>query len=208
MKDKPWFVVLYMFVVTAVFCSVLIGFARGTAARVRANEQLAFEEAVLRSLPIELAENISNAELHNLYVERVEEPTEQTGGAYRYIENGQLAAYALPIEGQGFWATIRGVIGIEPDKKTVTGIYFYEQAETPGLGAEITKAEFRDQFPGKVLADSDAPLAIERLKTDYGPSEIQAVTGATQTSTRLGKFMNEQLAQWQEAMSDNTEGGS
>ena len=47
MKDRPFFAVIYMFAVTAFFSAVLIGFARLTRDRVDANQQLAFEKAVL-----------------------------------------------------------------------------------------------------------------------------------------------------------------
>ena len=49
MKDKPFYPVVYMFIVTAFFSSIVIGFARFTQDRVDANKQIAFERAVLQA---------------------------------------------------------------------------------------------------------------------------------------------------------------
>jgi len=68
-------------------------------------------------------------------------------------------------EGQGFWARIRGIVGIAADRKTVTGITFYEQSETPGLGAEIVRPAFRNQFKGKLLAPKERPITMRRPGT-------------------------------------------
>jgi len=127
----------------------------------------------------------------------VEEPTSDSGGAYIVKQDGQLVAYALPVSGQGFWAPISGIIGIETDKKTVTGIAFYEQNETPGLGAEITKTPFRQQFEGKQLADQGQPLGMKRPGAELDDSSVHAITGATQTSTRLERIINSALTEWQ-----------
>ena len=41
----------------------------------------------------------------------------------------------LPIRGYGLWGSLFKLIAIESDFKTVSGIEFYENKETPGLGA-------------------------------------------------------------------------
>ena len=125
MKDKPFFAIVYMFVVTAFFSSILIGFSRLTRYRVEANLTIAFEKAVLEVIP-EISAT-TNAQIHQIFTEQFE----LSSGGYVYRNNGQVAGYAVPVEGQGFWATIKGIIGIAPDKQTITGVAFYEQSETP-----------------------------------------------------------------------------
>jgi len=196
MRKKWWFPVAYMFVVTAFFSSIVIGFAQFTGDRVEANADLAFEKAVLAVLPGLLEEGESRLEIHRKFVERVGPPDEQIGGACRLTEAGRTVAYALPVEGQGFWAPIKGVIGLKDDRRTITGIAFYEQNETPGLGAQITTITFTSQFQGKVLASGDKPLNIRPPGAPLGESDVHAVTGATQTSTRLEKILNDALTQW------------
>ena len=196
MREKRWFPVLYMFIVTAFFSSIVIGISQFTRERVIANQKRSFEQAVLAVLPGMYDAEASDLELHRRFQERIGRPDEFTAGAYTIKEDGQLIAYALPISGQGFWAPIKGVIGIASDKKTITGVVFYEQKETPGLGAQITTSEFRNQFQGKVMSTGPKPLNFKRPGDILGKSEVHAVTGATQTSSRLEKIINNGLKTW------------
>lgn len=196
MREKRWFGVFYMFVVTAFFSTIVIGFSRFTRTRVDANKAMAFEQAVLAVLPGLFDESANNVELHRRFAEQVHAPDASSAGAYIHKENGRPVAYALPISGQGFWAPIKGVVGIAADRKTITGIVFYEQNETPGLGAQITTAGFRKQFEGKVFSVGDRPLNFKRPGEPLGESDVHAVTGATQTSMRLEKLINAALAKW------------
>lgn len=200
MIKKLWYPIVYMFVVTAFFSSILIGLSRFTQARVEANQEAAFEKAVLLCLPLEIPEKISSAEAHRIFVDKVVPPDDFSAGAYRLLEGEKMAGYALPISGRGFWAEIRGVIGIEADRKTITGIAFHKQAETPGLGAEITGLSFRKQFVGKRIAEGEKPISFRPAGSEAGESDVHAITGATQTSTRLEKIINERLALWRDGL--------
>ena len=195
-RKKTWFPIVYMFCLTAFFSTIVIGFTQATGERVEANEKLAFEKAVLDALPGLYEENLSRMELHKRFTESVSPPDDSSGTAYTLRQNGQIVAYALPVSGQGFWAPIKGVIGIKADKKTVTGIAFYQQNETPGLGAEIAKAAFTEQFRGKIIAVNGQPINIKRPGDVLGNSDVHAVTGATQTSTRLENIINAGLNEW------------
>lgn len=203
MREKRWFPILYMFIVTAVFSSVVIGFTEVTRQRVEANNALAFERAVVGVLPALQGPNkMTSLAVHRKFTEQVSEPDETSGGAYTLKADGEIQGYALPISGQGFWAPIKGVIGVKADKKTITGVVFYEQNETPGLGAEIAEPAFRNQFQNKVLAPGDRPMAIKRPGDELDSSEVHAVTGATQTSTRLEKIINDSVTAWRGAMAE------
>jgi len=197
MRQTGSYPVVYMFVVTAAFSSVIIGFAAMTRERVQANARLALERAVVEALPGLYEPGLSSVEIHNRFVEQVTEPDPSTGGAYALRKDGQIAAYALPFEGQGFWAPIRGILGIAADKRTVTGIAIYDQAETPGLGAEIAQPAFRGQFKGKTLAREEKPINMRRPGAELGENDVYAVTGATQTSVRLEAVINRVVNEWQ-----------
>ena len=43
------------------------------------------------------------------------------------------------------------IFAIEPDGITAKGITFYAHKETPGLGGEVDKAWFQDNFIGKKI---------------------------------------------------------
>ena len=207
MRDKWWFPTIYMFLMTAFFSSIIIGFSQVTRARVEANEDLALEKAILTVLPNLFDAGTKRIELHKRFVERVTGPDEKSGGAYTLKEAGQTVAYALPISGQGFWAPIKGVIGIKADRQTITGIAFYEQNETPGLGAQITKEAFTSQFNGKGISSNVKPINIKRPSDVLGKSDVHAVTGATQTSTRLEKIINDSLKDWLSKVARTNGGG-
>jgi major membrane immunogen (membrane-anchored lipoprotein) len=40
-----------------------------------------------------------------------------------------------------------------------------------------------------------------------GPSDVHAVTGATQTSVRLEKILNDALKKWRAGLAEKSEGG-
>jgi Na+-transporting NADH:ubiquinone oxidoreductase subunit C len=202
-KNKAFFAIIYMFVVTAFFSFLLIGFARATERRVRSNEQLAFEKAVIEVF--QLDENLSQREIHNTFEKLISKPDEHSAGAYLYKENDLTTGYAVPVEGKGFWAPIKGIIGLEADRETITGIAFYQQNETPGLGAEITKDKFRNQFVGRKLEQSDKPFGIKPFGSQLKENQVHAVTGATQTCTRLEKLINEDINNWRVKMTERTD---
>lgn len=197
MKDKPWFAVVYMFVITACFSSVLIGFSRLTRDRVLANEQLMFERAMLEVFP-EITVP-PTPQVHGLFNELFEK-SDDAAGAYVYRKDGEVVGYAVPVAGKGFWAAIRGVLGVSKDLTTITGISFYDQTETPGLGARIVEAEFRGQFAGLTVGPIDRPVGIRPTSVTPGASEVHAITGATQTCVRLEVLINDGLSAWLKAM--------
>ena len=63
--------------------------------------------------------------------------------------------YILPLAGMGLWGPIWGYVSFDDDGSTIYGAFFDHQGETPGLGAEITKPAFTDQFPGRQLFKND-----------------------------------------------------
>jgi Na+-transporting NADH:ubiquinone oxidoreductase subunit C len=194
-----------MFCVTAFFSTVVIGFTRLTSERVEVNQRLSLERAVVTVLPGLYEDKLNSLELHRRFTESVEAPNDSSGGAYILKKDGRIVAYAVPVSGRGFWAPIKGIIGVEADKRTITGIAFYEQNETPGLGAEIAKSSFRDQFRGKEIALEGKPITMRRPGSTLGNSEVHAVTGATQTSTRVEGIINAALKQWQIRMAGNSQ---
>lgn len=197
MKNRSWFPVVYMFLATACVSAVLIGFSRLTQARVMANEQLMFERAVLEAFP-DIAVPPS-PQVHALF-NRLFEKSADAAGAYVYRKDGRIAGYAVPVAGQGFWAPIRGVVGVNADRAAITGLAFYDQSETPGLGARITEKDFRGQFAGLTIGPPDRPIGIRPAAATPAEHEVHGITGATQTCRRLEHLINSGLAAWLQAM--------
>lgn len=196
LRQHPAYPVLYMFAVTFVFVVVLVGLSRATRERVEANRRVLRERAILMAaLPDEVDARMASPEVSRVFRERVEEP-DVPGAPYRVLKDGELHAYSLPVEGQGFWDAIRGALGIAPDGERVLGIAFHEQNETPGLGGEILSAAFRNQFRGKKLAPGDEPLRMVSPAETPDEHSVHAITGATQTSVRLERIIREDVNAW------------
>ncbi len=119
---------------------------------------------------------------------------------YIYKENGQPIAYCFPIEGKGLWSTLYGYFALDPDAITVRGITFYKHGETPGLGAEIEKDWFLDNFKGKKIWDIKnnklKPVAVVKGKVkDVIPANqadfyVDGISGATMTSKGVTALVN------------------
>ena len=203
---KTWYPEAYMFAVTAAFSGILIVFAALTQERVERNELIFLQRAVLVAVGA-AAERTPPEEISRIYDERIVAVKTDPQGRddvdnvieYRLMAPGSdtVEAIGVPFGGQGYWDQIRGVIRVRPDRRTVTGIYFYQQNETPGLGGEIVTEDFRGRFEDKQLAAGDQPLQIVQAGQEIGDSQVQAVTGATQTSIRLERMLNEDLRAWQ-----------
>ena len=200
MKDKAWFPIVYMFLITAIPTALLIGLAHYTQPRVDANAQIAFDKAVIMATLPATDPTLRGLALHKLFVERINTQTNAAAGAYRLMDGDAVKAYAIPFAGKGFWDAIKGVIAVAPDRTTVVGFYVYEQSETPGLGAEISQPWFRAQFQNKTLAAGDLPITFRRRGEPLGPHDVEAVTGGTQTSVRLERLVNQACDQWRAAM--------
>ena len=63
--------------------------------------------------------------------------------------------YILPIYGAGLWGPIWGYVSFNADGQSIYGAYFAHQGETPGLGAEIEKPDFQNQFIDKSVSNGD-----------------------------------------------------
>lgn len=82
--------------------------------------------------------------------------------------------WVIPVAGMGLWNYIYGYLAIEPDGDTVIGITWYDQKETPGLGANIATPEWQADFPGKQIF-IESPDGTTNYKT--APLGITVVKG-------------------------------
>ncbi len=88
------------------------------------------------------------------------------------------------------------MVAVDPEIRKILGIAFYHHSETPGLGGRITEEWFQKQFQERPLQVPPAGMRFFYFKapgTARGPTELDAITGATETSRRLEKFLDEEL---------------
>lgn len=106
--------------------------------------------------------------------------------------------YILPVYGAGLWGPIWGYVAFDDNGDTIYGAYFAHQGETPGLGAEIEKPWFQDQFEGKDVFNTDGAFqSVKVVKNGKEPNDgsafVHAVSGGTITSQGVEKMLQNSL---------------
>jgi Na+-transporting NADH:ubiquinone oxidoreductase subunit C len=112
------------------------------------------------------------------------------------VQEGELKALILPIEGYGLWGTLYGYIALAPDARTIVGITFYSHKETPGLGGEVDNPRWKARWPGRLAFDDRGKPVIAVKKglagsVEMDPYNVDGLSGATITSrgvTSLVRF--------------------
>ncbi len=93
----------------------------------------------------------------------------------------KVEGFVIPVNGYGLWDAIYGYLAIEPDADTVIGISWYEQVETPGLGANIADAPWQSLFPGKKIFQESASG-----ETDFNTAPVGITVVKGKVSDVLG----------------------
>lgn len=108
-----------------------------------------------------------------------------TGTVYLVKDGAETSKVIIPVHGNGLWSMMYAFVAVETDGNTVSGITYYEQGETPGLGGEVENPTWRAQFVGKKLFDDNHKPAIKVVKggapqgSEHG---VDGLSGATLTS--------------------------
>lgn len=114
---------------------------------------------------------------------------------YLFYKNGKIDCIVLPVFGNGLWSTMYGFIGINADGKTIKGLTFYDQKETPGLGGEVDNPLWKKQWKGKLIYDEQNKLRIKVLKGKSDPNKLSAIyeidglSGASMTTAGVDTFI-------------------
>ncbi len=116
------------------------------------------------------------------------------------VKNGKIIAYCFPVFGKGLWSSIYGYFALREDLDTVLGITFHKHGETPGLGAEIQSAGFRNSFEGKKIFRAGKDLvSVTVLKGQVNPDapgaehQVDGITGATITARGVSRLLKKSL---------------
>ena len=116
-----------------------------------------------------------------------------------------VKAVAVRFAGPGLWGPIKGFLALEPDYKTIRGLTFYEQEETPGLGGDIVTEGFRSRFEGRQIVNAKDQWGIDIIAGGAEQAEVNEVagiSGATMTCDKVQEMINiiiEALASKREA---------
>jgi Na+-transporting NADH:ubiquinone oxidoreductase subunit C len=142
-------------------------------------EEFDAEEAALTSdlgVAVPADKDIANVRRRAIY-----------GEVYLVRSGDKLEQIILPVKGAGLWSTLYGYLAVDADALTARGLQFYAHGETPGLGDQMDKPEWRAHVDGKLLFDSNGEPSIRVIKGTVDASsptaqyELDGLAGATLT---------------------------
>ena len=150
-------------------------------------------------------------------IDLVEVENKQTGEIkYKYNSQEYLPIYIdsknniiiIPISGKGLWSSLYGYFAIDADNySTVKGITFYAHGETPGLGAEISKKWFQNNFIGKEIFSHDnifKSITVAKGKVGVNNKyQVDGISGATITSNGVTTLLKRDLKRYQPYFNKN-----
>lgn len=194
MKRGHVYTLVFMVVITAVLVFALAAAYEAFKPAIEVNKTLKEQRAVLYALGLD--QGLANDRVSAVYEEKIK-PAPISGQAevngvpvLAHMEGGQPVSYAVPFDGAALWGALRGYLGVKADLSGTTGLVFTYQNETPGLGGRIDEDWFKAQFAGLPIRKG-AQLAYG-TQPDY---QLDAVTGATQTSAAVLRTVNKALAE-------------
>lgn len=107
---------------------------------------------------------------------------------YTAIKGGDTAAYIFTESAKGYGGDVSVMTAVKPDG-TVAGVAILDVSnETPGLGQNAAKESFYSQYAG---LKNGVSLLKNGAKAEN--NEVDAVTGATITSTAVTRAVNTAL---------------
>ncbi|MBQ7726634.1 MAG: RnfABCDGE type electron transport complex subunit G [Clostridia bacterium] len=116
------------------------------------------------------------------------------------VENGETIAYIFVTASKGYGGTVSVMTAVDP-QGTVQSVAILDVSnETPGLGQNAAKENFYRQFSGKT-----AGISLLKNGAQEDQNEINAVTGATITSTAVTRAVNEALDQFEAIKEDSND---
>jgi electron transport complex protein RnfG len=116
----------------------------------------------------------------------------------RASDGGRLVGYCLTLTPKGYGGPIELVVGIT-DKGHLRAIRVLSHSETPGLGAKAPLPAFSGQYENR-----EAERLILVKTAPSGNNQVQAISGATITSSAITDGANAALDYWRK----NLEGGN
>lgn len=105
----------------------------------------------------------------------------------------EIQQVIIPVSGKGAKSMMHAFIALATDGRTVKNILFYEQNETPMLGAKVEDPDWLRQWPGKKVLNENAQPALNVVQQRSGDADeytVDGITGATMTSSGVEKSIH------------------
>ncbi|MFA7691392.1 MAG: Na(+)-translocating NADH-quinone reductase subunit C [Candidatus Hydrogenedentales bacterium] len=114
---------------------------------------------------------------------------------YEVMDGDEVTMFVLPIVGKGLWSTMYGFLALDADTRTIRGLTYYDQAETPGLGGEVVNPKWKALWKGRLAYDEDWKVKIEVVKGAAGsvednPYGVDGLSGSSLTSRGVTNMLH------------------
>lgn len=178
-KKSLLYPAFFMLVLSLILTLLLATLYQVTKPTVIKNEELSLKSKILYAFNIE--NDGTEEDILSTFDQKVKDSGEKFNDepVFEFNENGETKAYAISVKGAGLWGAITGYIALDKDYKEILGIDFIKQSETPGLGGRIEEEFYKSQYRN---------IAVDKVS-----EEVDAISGATQTSTFVSKLVKNGL---------------
>jgi len=187
-KKQIVYPVVFMVVITAIFTFSLALINELTIDRIHALEDTKQKQTILYVFGLDVPadqESINSDFNKYIFSEIINNQT-----VYKATKDNDELGYAFEITGPGLWGIVNGYAAINKNYTKILGIDFVSHSETPGLGGRISESWFKEQFRGVDISPDDSDILTYRPAVN---GNVDAITGATQTSILVRNFINEDI---------------
>lgn len=108
-------------------------------------------------------------------------------------KDNKIQQVIIPVAGKGAKSMMHAFLSLGLDGRTVNNLYYYQQRETPFLGARVKDENWRQQWPGRKVADDNGTPALKIVQEKSEKNDeytVDGISGATLTSTGVEKSIN------------------
>ena len=122
---------------------------------------------------------------------------------YTAVKDGNIIGYLFKTAEKGYGGDVSVMTAVNTDGTVKSVAILDVSNETPGLGQNAAKESFYSQY-----ADKKSGISLVKNGAESDKNEVNAVTGATITSTAVNKAVNTALKQFESVKSNEevTEG--
>jgi electron transport complex protein RnfG len=183
---------LILFLITAISATVLAVSNDITAPKIAEADALKDENAKREILP----DGEEFKPLDEGKLKAIQSSHSNISEIYEAYSSGHIVGYTIKMTTNGYGGEIEFMIGVSTEGR-IMGINILNHGETPGLGANITKAYFTNSFKNK---STDGEITAS--KEPSGDTEVQALTSATRSTDAILDGVNTALKVYNEELAN------
>ncbi len=126
---------------------------------------------------------------------------DKAGEYYSAEQNGELLGYVFSEKSRGYGGDVAVMVAINTDGSIKAVSVLDVSGETPGLGQNVAKPKFYEQFEGL-----SGKTEVKKIGADRKKGEITPVSGATISSKAVKNAVNKALERFELINTKTAEG--